>query len=179
MYTSGNFLSSKTVFIPYEELLYEKLSFELKTDKVNLIICIISLVTALKSTAGFYKDPDGLYKGLLPFAALFFIVFLTATLLSRRKVVYISTFNYGSIELYDRPEVHSFLKELKAVTEHFLKARYSKVDRDLPIDNQLQNLIYLKERSIVSDKEFESLKNQLLGHKPESAGFKQQPTTVS
>lgn len=172
LYSSGNFLSSKKIFIPYEEILYEKLSFELKTDKFNLVVCIIALLTVLKSILGVYDNPNGIYKGLLPLSALFFIAFFIATVLSRRKVVYISTFNFGDIELYDRPEITNFLKDLKIATDDFLKAKYSKIDKDLPIDNQLQNLMYLKERRILSDEEFESLKNKLLGNKAEFTGFK-------
>lgn len=172
LYSSGNFLSSKKVFIPYEEILYEKLGYEIKTDKFNFIVCIISCLTFLKSLLGVYDNPNGIYKGLLPLSAIFLITFLVATILSRRKVVYISTFNFGFIELYDKPEINGFLKDLKIVTNDFLKSKYSKIDRDLPIDNQLQSLMYLKERQILSDEEFESLKNKLVGNKTQFTGFK-------
>lgn len=172
LYSSGNFLSSTKISIPYEEILYEKPSYEVKTDKFNLVVCIIAFFVVIKSILGVYDNPDGIYKGLLPFSVLFFITFLIATLLSRRKVVYIPTYNFGYLEVYDKPEVNGFLKDLKVVTDNFLKSKYSKVDRDLPIDNQLQNLMYLKERHILSDEEFESLKNKLVGTKAEFTGFR-------
>ena len=173
LYSSGNYLSAKKIFIPYEEILYEKIEYQIKTDKFNLIISVISFFVVIKSILGFYDNPSGIYMGLLPFSIIFFLAFLIATILSRKKVVYITTFNFGPIELYDNTEeIDVFLKNLKQVTDNFLKTKYSEIDRDLPLDNQLQNLIYLKERRILSEQEFEALKNKLIGNKSEFSGYR-------
>lgn len=40
--------------------------------------------------------------------------------------------------------------------------KFSKIDRDLPIANQLENLESLGNKDLLSETEFEQLKNQLL-----------------
>jgi hypothetical protein len=99
---------------------------------------------------------------------------LIATLLSRRHLLFIHTFNSGLIEIYDKnnSETQNFLNLLKSEVESFLKSKLAVIDRDLPTEGQLQNLTWLKERKIIDQNEFEQLKGQLLGAKFEFKGFK-------
>jgi hypothetical protein len=131
-------------------------------------------LTAVKSIFGVLRNPESIYKGLLPFSILFFVVFLIATLLSRRHLLYVHTVNSGLIEIYDKNnfETLDFLKLLKGEVESFLKSKFAVIDSDLPTESQLQNLTWLKERKIIDQNEFEQLKGQLLGAKFEFKGFK-------
>jgi hypothetical protein len=175
IYSTGNLLGSQTIFFPYEEIQYEKIAREFKTDKFNFWLAAASGLVTIKSIAGFIKDPEGLYKGLLPLASIFFVVFSIATLLSRKRLLYITTFTSGAFELFDNNpsdiEIENFLKNLKRKTNEYLKVKYGSIDKDLPIENQLQNLVGLKQRKILSDAEFEELKIQLTGSRSEVKGF--------
>ena len=176
VYSTGNLLNSQDVFIPYEEIQYERTAREFRTDKFNTWMTAAAAIVAIKSVIGIMDDPNGIYKGLLPFSAILFVVFFIATLLSRKHLLYISTFNSGPIELFDdNPsdvDVDEFLKELKNRTSGYLKIKYAAVDKDLPSDQQLQNLSWLKQRKILSDSEYEHLKGQLTRAKSEIKGFK-------
>jgi len=174
LYASGNILTSKEIFIPYEEIIYEKTTRLLKTDKFNFWVCVVSLATVVKSIVGIIDNPHGIYKGLLPFSSIFFIAFLVATILSRRRLLYIDTFNSGIIELYDKnaSESENFIMHLKTRTQQFLKSKYGKIDKDLPIETQLESLNWLKGRKIITDQEFDNLKIELIGTKQEFKGYK-------
>ena len=68
-----------------------------------------------------------------------------------------------------------FLLEVVRLNKHnYLLKKYSKVDRALPIEPQLENIQYLLNRDIITEEKFESLKNQLLGtENKKSIGFGQ------
>lgn len=165
IYSTGNLLNSQEIFFPYEEIEYEKTAKEFKTDKFNFWVAVASGLLTVKSIAGYIRDSEGLYKGLLPFVSIFFVAFSIATLLSRKRLLYISTFNLGPLEFFDNNpseiEISEFLKVLKLRTNEYLKVKYATVDKDLPIDNQLQNLVWLKQRKVLTDIEFEELKLKL------------------
>ena len=41
--------------------------------------------------------------------------------------------------------------------------KYGKIDKNLPIEPQLENLYFLRNREIISNSEFEELKSKLYG----------------
>ena len=56
----------------------------------------------------------------------------------------------------------------------YLLNKYSKIDKDLPIDSQIYNLEFLRNKEIITEEQFENLKNQLLGRENKSSiGFSQ------
>jgi len=175
IYTTSNPLNSKEIFIPYEEIQFEKLLRELKTDKWNVWIAGIAGFICIKFLVRTIDFPNSFDYGLLYTSLLIFVYFAVATILSRRHLLYISTFSSGLIELYDgnpsRIEMEEFLAELKNETSKFLRDRYATIDKDLPIDNQLQNLSWLKNRKILTEIEYEELKSRLTGNKNEIKGF--------
>jgi hypothetical protein len=75
LYSSGNIISSKKVFIPYEEIIYDKTMRIFKTDKFNLWIAVFAFLTAIKSIFGVLRNPESIYKGILPFSILFSLHF--------------------------------------------------------------------------------------------------------
>lgn len=58
--------------------------------------------------------------------------------------------------------MEEFLKTLKNKVIDFLKSKYANIDKDLDTQDQLKKLIWLKEREVISQKEFEHLKSQLI-----------------
>lgn len=108
---------------------------------------------------------------------LMFISFLLIIIsfLNRKKVITIVTMDGNNIELYftasNKDEVSAYAKEIINAANHFLLKKYSKIDKALPIDPQIENIQYLLSREIISEEQFESLKNQLLGTEKRSIGF--------
>lgn len=114
-------------------------------------------------------------------ASIFFILsvtFVITAFITVLKTVTIACFENDNIELYftrkNKNEVIEFAKQVIASGNSFLLNKYGRIDRDLPIGTQLSNLEFLKNREIISEELFESLKNQLLGRENKSSiGFNQ------
>jgi len=164
LYTYGNILNTKQLFIAYEEISFWNITRQVKTDNFNLFVCIASALVMLKSMMGVYDNPNGIYKGLLPVSAIFFIVFLIVTLLGRIKYVFIDTANGGAIKLLNRNKqtVNVFLEELTSRTKNYLREKYTDIDRDLSKEAQLENLFWLKKIKIISRQEYDKFKSLLM-----------------
>lgn len=164
LYTYGNVFNTKQLFIDYEEILFWKITKQVKTDKFNLFVCIASGVMMLKSIMGVYDNPYGIYKGLLPFFAIFFIVFLVITLLGRVKYVFIETADGGAIKLLNRnnPILDSFLDQLATQAKTYLREKYIDIDIDLSKEAQLENLFWLKKIKVISKQEYDKFKSLLM-----------------
>ena len=66
----------------------------------------------------------------------------------------------------------AFADNIISFTNTFLLNKFSKIDKDLPIANQLENLDFLRNKELLSETEFEQLKDQLLGRdNKKSIGF--------
>lgn len=176
LYSRENIISSKQSFIEYENILFQQITKETKTDKFNLFVCILSAITLLKSLIGIYDNPNGIYKGLMPFSFIFFVVFLVVTLLGRGKFVTIATAENGPIKLFnnksDENVVNQFLKDFTKYIKSYLKSKYTDIDSDIPKETQLENLFWLKRSKIISKQEYENLKAQLLNDTPPLKGFR-------
>jgi len=107
-------------------------------------------------------------KGL---GSTFFFLFLTLfflsiALLTRKKVVVLHT-NYDSDSLEisfnksNEVAVREFADFIINKTKEFLLNKYTKVDKDLPKENQLENLIFLRDKDLIDEAEFIRLKNVL------------------
>ena len=104
------------------------------------------------------------------------LVFIILPFINEKKVVSISTIDGQNIELYfssiNKQEVTHYANEIISASENYLLKKYSKVDRTLPIEPQLENIQYLLNREIITEEKFESLKTQLLGtENKKSIGF--------
>ena len=109
------------------------------------------------------------------FIAIFFIVL---PFINRKKVISIASMDGNNIELYftnrNKQSVHDYATEIIESANIYLLKKYSKIDRSLPIEPQIENIQYLLNREIITEENFESLKNQLLGKENKSSiGFGQ------
>ena len=90
-------------------------------------------------------------------------------ILTQKKYVLINTFSEGSIEFKfnnkNEEEVREFADTIIKTANNYLIEKYSKVDKDLPIEKQIENLYFLKNKELIDDKKFEELKNILIGRK--------------
>ena len=104
------------------------------------------------------------------------LIFIVIALINRKKTVSISTYSSIPIILYfnssNKEDVISYSNTVIAASNKYLFRKYGKIDRTLPIEPQIENLKFLLDRDIISENNFEVLKNQLLGREGRSSiGF--------
>ena len=114
----------------------------------------------------------GTLQEISPLLMLMGVFFLVATFIFRKKSVTIACIDGNTIELFynnsNKTEVVAFAKQIMESSNKFLFNKYSRIDKDMPIDNQLSNLDFLRNRKIISEELLEDLKNQLLGRSNKS-----------
>ena len=104
------------------------------------------------------------------------LLFLIIPFVNRKKVVIITTLDGNNIELYfnnhNKQEVINYANDIINAANNYLLNKYSKIDRSLAIEPQIENIQYLLNREIITEERFEALKNQLLGRENKSSiGF--------
>jgi hypothetical protein len=144
--------------ILYEEI-SDKVIYETKMEdfpKVTTVIVVIGLIIGIAK-----KDTEA-----ITFASTLLLLVLWILFATRKRT--------ASIVLYDNrvliinlkkpnpEEVKRFVDNLQLKIKEFLKSKYGTIDRDLPLDPQLNNYTWLKNRNIIDDAEFNDLKNKLL-----------------
>jgi|WetSurMetagenome_2_1015567.scaffolds.fasta_scaffold57161_3 hypothetical protein len=180
---SGLHIRSKTIStlyeveIPFEEINVKKIITKKKSEIFLLVIsAFFALIFLVNLLMKLFGDPDVKWVTIL-------IVFIVTsfcgivTFFVRVHSYYIPTTNNGLLEIYvGKPSIvdtDKFLIDLKQCINQFLKNKYSRIDKDLPSDVQLSNLIWLRDRDILDEQEFETLKFKLLGKNMNSTiGFK-------
>lgn len=122
-----------------------------------------------------------LFGATTELTGIFFCIgflFVALSFVNRKKVVTITALGEHNIELYfgnrNKHEVVEYAHSIIKAADNYLLNKFSKVDRLLPIEPQLENYKYLLDREIISEEKFEILKNQLLGNDNKSLiGFGQ------
>ena len=91
-------------------------------------------------------------------------------------MLYITTFSGYLIGFYDKnpseEAIEEFLEILKTKTFAYLKEKYAIIDKDLPVEKQIENLNFLKERNVITEKEYEALIEKLKKDNIDVKGFK-------
>jgi hypothetical protein len=106
------------------------------------------------------------------------LIMVVISFINRKKTVTIPSYTGQSIILYfnknNKQEVIDFSQRIIDASNNYLLKKYSKVDRALPIEPQIEHLQFLLNREIITEEHFETLKNQLLGRNSKSSiGFGQ------
>ncbi len=175
-YYSGNFLNAKEIFIPFDEIIPDAITRETKTSKLYLWLTItFGLIFGL-ALLDIFKITFAIYMVVVFFVGLLFAFFLLLTIVSRKHMLYISTLNGYLIDFYDKnpgkEAIEKFLETLKTKTFTYLKEKYAIIDIDLPVEKQIENLNFLKERNVITEKEYEALKEKLKNINIDVKGFK-------
>ncbi len=93
------------------------------------------------------------------------LAFFFIALYKKKRTITIHTFDGNDIELFfnhnNKSSVTEFADKIIDSSNKFLLNKYGKVDKAIPTEPQLQNLMFLRDREIITDGEFENLKNQL------------------
>lgn len=108
----------------------------------------------------------------------FGLIMVLMSFINRKKTVTIPSYLGESIVLYfnkkNKQEVIDFSQQIIEASNNYLLKKYSKIDRALPIEPQIEHLQFLLNREIITEEQFETLKNQLLGRNSKSSiGFGQ------
>ena len=166
------------VEIPFEEINVKKVIIKKKSE---IFLLVLSSIFGLVFIANFLMkisgQPDISWTTLLVLLSITSFCSLV-TFFVRVHSYFIPTTNNGLIEIYfGKPtlaETDKFLTDLKQNINLFLKDRYGKIDKDLPKDVQLSNIMWLRDREIIDEEEFETLKYRLIGKETtnNTIGFK-------
>lgn len=173
---SGNFLNAKEIFIPFDDILPDAITRETKTSRLFLWITIASGLIFSLALWDIFSIPFAIYMVLVFFSGLLFAIFLLLTIFSRKYMLYITTLSGYLIDFYDKnpseEAMYEFLETLKTKTFAYLKEKYAVIDIDLPVEKQIENLNFLKERNVITEKEYEELKEKLKNINIDVKGFK-------
>jgi len=94
------------------------------------------------------------------------IILWRVTLLFKRNEILIPTGKGELIIWEDTPDknaVSEFIVELTFRIKDLYIKKYGTYDKDLPIDTQLSNIMFLKEKEVITDEEFDEMKNRIIG----------------
>lgn len=111
-------------------------------------------------------NPDKEFDSTIIFLLLT-IVFMLIAILTKKKVIILPTY-YGtkSLEIsfssINEKQARAFADYLLDRVKKYLVDKFTKIDKDLPKDGQLDNLISLRDRDLIGETEFNRLKNILL-----------------
>jgi hypothetical protein len=169
--------SSDELNIPYEEIDTIKIRKQKKNDNALLLITIFFGLVFIINILNLDNYKDKSFLGVAIFLFLATLVSGLITYLKFKNIILIPTANNGHLELYltipSKVETDNFITELTQRINTYLKTKYASIDKDMPIDQQMSNLLWLKEREVLSIKEFEDLKMKLRnnGNGEKSIGF--------
>ena len=163
---------------PFESQEYEIAYDHLETKKtietkVGFGMITLFLFLVVMGFLYLVNDQDDFSKF---FFLLSFVILLIA-IITKLRVITIKSYEGQNIELYftnrNRQEVVAFAEAIINSTNAYLLNKFSKIDKDLPIDNQLANLDFLRTKELITDEIFEQLKDQLLGREnKKSIGYR-------
>lgn len=188
-FTNKRYLTSQTFEIKNSTLsierksLFESLQHQISFEQIDSKRRIQTITNVNLIFVGLFFFLFGLLFQTGPNDELTFIfigislVFFLCAVIGRKKVITIITFGGESIELYftdgNKNEVNEFAIEIITAANAFLLSKYSKVDKDLAIEPQLDQIQFLRNREIITEQQYGTLKNQLLGRENKSSiGFK-------
>lgn len=173
---SGNFLNAKEIFIPFDEIIPDAITRETKTSTLFIWITIVFGLTFSLALWDIFKIPFAVYMVVVFFSGLLFAIFLLLTIFSRKYMLYVTTLSGYLIDFFDKnpskSAMDAFLETLKTKTFAYLKEKYAVIDIDLPVEKQIENLNFLKERNVITEKEYEELKEKLKNINIDVKGFK-------
>jgi len=153
-------LDSVEYELPFENI-HNKKKVQTKTNDNLVVISFALLVIGLLF---FIFSSEAALSTFLFICGTFF---LALAFISRKKTITIPTYDGNHIEIpfnnRNKPELIEFSNKIIEASNGFLLNKYSKIDKALPLEGQLSKIEYLRDREILTDEEYDNLKNQLLG----------------
>jgi hypothetical protein len=163
-------ISQKSLFkyieydVPLEIIVHSKIvKVEINRDLIfwGLIVFIIGIVFNMLDALLFFT--------ILSCISLTLII---TGLFTRKRTIIINTLSETPIILQYRKSnqkaTSDFADTILDKSKEYLINKYSKIDKDLPIENQINNLEFLWSRDLIDDLKYEELKNIILNKKARS-----------
>jgi hypothetical protein len=182
--TTQTFTISDSSLKVHKKGLLDEIEYEIPFDSIHHKKTIQTQINNNMLVTGFFSVTFS-FLFLLGTAQQLTVIFLSigvilavVALINRKKTVTIPTYTGESITLFfrskNKQEVIDFSERIIDASNNYLLRKYSKIDRALPIEPQIEHLQFLLNRDIISEDHFETLKNQLLGREGKSSiGFAQ------
>lgn len=153
--------------------LFERTEYEISYEHIDFKKKVQEIFNHGLLVASLFAFAIGLLLVFAPNEEAAFVFFLVGTIcftsafILKKKVVTINAFDGNKIELFfnnsNKDYVIEFADEIIQSSNQHLLRKYGKVDPALPIEQQINNIQFLRDREVITEEEFESLKNQLLG----------------
>ncbi len=183
-FTRQSFEIKSTGINIHKKTLFDSLEHEVSFEKIDNKKKIQTTVNNGLLIISFFFFVTGLWFLLAGNNDVCFVFWLIALFLilvafiTKLKVVTIACYDGTNIDLYfkrgNKEDVVEFANQIINSGNSYLLNKYSKIDKDLPIDSQIYNLEFLRNKEIITEEQFENLKNQLLGRENKSSiGFSQ------
>ncbi len=166
-----------------KESLFELAEFEISYENIhNKKIIQVSINHKLLYLS-FIMEVIGTILLILDFkteiwigAILLGAVLFAVSLLIRIRRILVPSIDGNDISLFfnrkNKDQVMEFAEKIISHANNFLLQKFGKIDRYMPMDSQLNNIIFLRDREVISESEFEDLKKQLFGRDDkDSLGF--------
>ena len=180
--TRQNFEIQKSSLKIERKNIFDAIEYEIPFDYINNKLKVQTIINNNLIILGIFFIVFSILFQIGPNDELTFIffsvglLFIILSFINRKKVVTITTFGENNVELYfndrNKQEVVEYANSIIQAADNYFLKKYSKVDRSLPIEPQLENIQFLLNREIISEDNFETLKNQLLGRDSKSSiGF--------
>jgi glucan phosphoethanolaminetransferase (alkaline phosphatase superfamily) len=149
---------------------------EFITNKIFLWIAVGFGLFFGVSALNIFKFSNETLHIILIASGIICILFFLLTIFSRKHMLYIATLSGYLIDFYDfnpsKELITKFLDSLKKHSYKYLKEKYTRIDEDLPFEKQLDNFIYLRDKKVISQKEYIALKKKLKNLEPDVKGFR-------
>lgn len=160
--------------IEYTEITisYEKITKDIRVYRQKSILWLVISIAIFFITLSYiinefiYHQP---YSGSWLFWGFLFIASISLYYASCQNFIKLMTYDGGFILFFgnkpSKEKINDFIDNLINKRNTYLKSKYSKVDPDYPIDEQLYKIKWLLDEKLITDEEFQSLKIKLLKDK--------------
>lgn len=171
---SGLFVFEKNLKSTYEE----KFRFEEISNRISRIerrqpwlmaLNLLSTILAIKFLFAGELEEAALCIAII--LVLFFVIHLSS---SQLILIYLQSGLVVKIDssIPDNETVERFMDDFVNEKRRYMVAKYASVDRDLPIEPQLNQLVWLRNEDYIDEATLNELKNKLLGkHQEGKIGF--------
>jgi hypothetical protein len=160
-------ITKKTIFkyLEYDNKLESIIHSKTIKSEINRDLLAVSFFVFIIGVFCNFLGGDIIF--VLSFGISF--VFLIAGLFTKKRTITIETHTGTPIILNfkssNEKTVRDFADLLIEKSKDFIIKKYSRVDKDLPIENQLENIDFLRSNDLITDSRFEELKNIILNKK--------------
>lgn len=149
--------------LPFEEIGTRKFYKSASKTLPFIFISIIAIMLAIMIYSYIFAEKSMSTSTFWVNIILWPIIIVVVLLSTKQKNIYLVG-TPRSVEFFDdlpnKEEVEHFLDILISKVKAYLKEKYGKIDLDIPEDMLMRNFLFLRNSEIITEQEFEELKNE-------------------